>query len=454
LGVWMALGLGEPGVLGSPSEDLPAYFWAMRAHLGNSLASGVLPWWVSQIYGGMPFLANPQVAGFYPPNWLYAVLPLNWAFNALTLGHLWWSGFGAGVLARWVGLRLPGAVLAGLVLVLSGPTLGRVYAGHVTMVAAAAWLPWALWLTGRVVTSRSVLMGSVVGLAVVIAAAFLAGLPQVFVYGAALTLLWVALLVALGGPGQRLHPAQLAIRLALVALAAWLGVMLAAVQWLPTLLYLGDASRQTITAEYRATYSLPLAHLAELVYGGWFGTTRETWWGAWLPWEMALFCGLPALMLAVAAPVLAMGGWLPRRGWAVIACGSLALFCLLFALGPATPLFSLLSSLPGFNQFRAPVRMLAWLPLFMGLLAGLGLDGLLRLAARTTEHSQLRTGMIVTPQNGPPITDDDGTQPTAYRNDGRIGRAGLCGDGRHCVFCRTPPRRPRCPPGAIPPPVV
>ena len=48
--------------------DAMNYFYPYRAYAAHSIRSGQVPLWNPYLFLGVPFLANPQTAVFYPPN--------------------------------------------------------------------------------------------------------------------------------------------------------------------------------------------------------------------------------------------------------------------------------------------------------------------------------------------------------------------------------------------------
>ena len=118
---------------------------------------------------------------------------------------------------------------------------------------------------------------------------------------------------------------------------------------------------------------LPPANLLTLISPYPFGDDFVTpYAGRWLMWEMSLFVGPAALVLAVVGAVRSG----QRRDRAVIA---LALLAIVLALGSYTPLFKLLyHALPGWDRFRAPVRFNVILALMLAALAARGFDLLMR----------------------------------------------------------------------------
>ena len=86
----------------------------MKALAARSLLAGHVPWWDPFTLGGSPFVANLQSQVFYPPNWLFLVLPLGWGLSVFSALHLALAGLGALALARVTGRSLPASVLAGV----------------------------------------------------------------------------------------------------------------------------------------------------------------------------------------------------------------------------------------------------------------------------------------------------------------------------------------------------
>src|SRR5262245_36864805 len=63
--------------------DLVMSFYPYRTLLARAAHEGTLPFWNPYMMSGSPFVASAQSAVFYPPNFLYYVLPvpLAWAIG-------------------------------------------------------------------------------------------------------------------------------------------------------------------------------------------------------------------------------------------------------------------------------------------------------------------------------------------------------------------------------------
>jgi hypothetical protein len=96
----------------------------------HQIRSGQLPLWNPHIYAGMPLFANLQSALLYPLTWIGLLLPVGYAWGLIAALKLVSAGLGAYVFARVLRIGRGGALVAGLVYMLSAPVL--------------AWLQWPL----------------------------------------------------------------------------------------------------------------------------------------------------------------------------------------------------------------------------------------------------------------------------------------------------------------------
>ncbi|MFL6248499.1 MAG: hypothetical protein ACJ74H_20920, partial [Thermoanaerobaculia bacterium] len=98
------------------------YFQPLRAFTADELRAGHLPLWNPYSASGEPWLANPQTGVFYPPAWLFLVLPFATAYMLYLLLHSILLGCGAYLL--FVRRASPGAAMVGAAaLMFSGPVL-------------------------------------------------------------------------------------------------------------------------------------------------------------------------------------------------------------------------------------------------------------------------------------------------------------------------------------------
>lgn len=368
--VWPLAGLGA-------GEDDILYYYPSRALFGEFAVQAQLPYINPWTGLGRPFLADPQSAVFYPPTWLFAVLPPRWAYSALLWMHYSLALLGVYRLLRASRQERGSALFGALVFAFGGFMLA--HRAHFTMQAAGAWTPWVFWRLTRLVEAGGT--RRIATAALVAAAQLLAGHVQIAALTALGSLVFVIALC------ERQHAAALARWLASWALAG----ALFAVQLLPTLAYLAVCSRAHLGYADFVENSWNPASLVGLVLPMLMGQRTpnffdQAYWGPSHQVEQFAYVGAAPLVLALLTL---------RRGWRadpqLRAWMALALFGLLLALGRYGPICPLLYWLPGAGLFRVPARAMLLVTLALAVLAALNL-GLLA-GALSPAHARLRAAM-------------------------------------------------------------
>src|SRR6266508_7051746 len=67
--------------------DAYLYFYPLREYTAARLRAGELPLWNPYLFMGVPHLANPQAAVFYPGSWLYLLLATPHAYSLDLAAH-------------------------------------------------------------------------------------------------------------------------------------------------------------------------------------------------------------------------------------------------------------------------------------------------------------------------------------------------------------------------------
>ncbi len=434
-------------------SDLVLQNAVWKLHIRSALADGQVPLWNPQTFTGAPFLAGGQASTIYPLNLLFYLLPLGTAygwFTALQVALAGWSMYAFG---RVLGLHRIAACAAGVVYMFSGFLIVSVV--FTMFLAAVPWLPLLLavieWMVRKQeqkgLAPYSPIPWVAFG-AVVVGMVTLAGHPELIYYtlltaGAwalvRLLALWRTLShLPLGDePRARLRR--------VLGLATWLLVMVALglaigavqlgplIELLPYNFRVGSASLAQVRewawpSRHILTFALPDIfgnpshhHWFDFAARSWVQTTvnangepvETIFWGIKNYVEGGNYVGIGAWLLAAVAVLAALrttrrarrnqgatsmraqpgagnherSGARPVHTWFMV---GLAAVSLLFAFG--TPLYALLYyGLPGWNQLHSPFRWVFPFTLVMAALAGIGLDELLRLAARPrASHATLR----------------------------------------------------------------
>nr|MDP9360860.1 hypothetical protein [Acidobacteriota bacterium] len=157
-------------------RDHGDYFQPLRWFTATELRHGRLPLWNAYSASGEPWLANPQTGVFYPPTWLFLVLPFATAYTLYLLLHVVLLGCGAYLL--FARLTRPGgaALAAALALTFCGPSMSLLDVSN--NLTTFAWIPLIVWCALAGVSARAS--------AVAIAMSFLAGEPFFAAVGALL----------------------------------------------------------------------------------------------------------------------------------------------------------------------------------------------------------------------------------------------------------------------------
>lgn len=380
--VWRLAGLGA-------NEDDVLYYYPSRVFLHETAAAGHWPW--LNPWNGLdrPYAADPQSALWYPPTWLFIVLPPLWAYPLILWAHYSLATWGMYRLLRAAALGRRAALFGGVVFAFCGFMLA--HRAHFTMQQAAAWAPWVFWRMqryGLAAGSRGAGIRRLSTVAIVATLQCLAGHVQI----AAITALGSLVFLLMSQRAHREGVGSGPVRLHAVVvrwLLVWICVAgLSAVQWLPTLAYVRACTRAERTyADFVENSWSPVSAI------GWvlpmlFGQRTpnvfgQPYWGPSHQCEQFSYAGLIPLLLALLGSRV---GWRsdPRRwAWLVV-----LVFGLLLALGEYGPLCRPLYLLPGSNLFRVPARALLLFNLATAALAALTLHDLG--AAHTPRRARLR----------------------------------------------------------------
>ena len=274
--------------------DITEINYPYRAFFAEELQAGRFSRWCPTLYCGMPLFSESQAGYLHPLKYLLYPWMETWkAFNLDTVLSVWLTGVGTyGWLRRHVG---PAAALTGAAIFgLGGFTWAHLV--HTSMINALASVPfviWGLewsWESGR---WRGVVLGA------------LALACQVFAGHLQDVLLTMGIVACYGlfrlatGPGGREGRRDLGMAAGLVGL----GVVLSAVQWIPSKELLDRSPRAGGLTYAELTYaSWSPELLPTLVVREAYGTrARDTdWLDGFYPYhEMDAYLGLMGLSLAV-----------------------------------------------------------------------------------------------------------------------------------------------------------
>jgi hypothetical protein len=314
------------------------YFQPVRWFTATELLAGRVPLWNPYNASGEAWLANPQTGVFYPPSWLFLILPFPAAYMLFLLLHVLILGWGAHVLfAR----RLSqGAALVGAVaLAFSGPVLSLLDVSN--NLATLAWIPLALWCAAEGAWRRGGL---------VLALAFLGGEPFFAAVGAAMYVV----------AAMRVREK----RVAKLALAAVTAFGMSAIQLFPFLEMVRRSDRA-------AGLDASLILMNSMSWGDWLRIAIPPKLDEGAIDKALSQQFIPVVYVGVVVCALALTGLAAaRRRSSTVPWVVLLVCCVIVSTGPAV-----LARLP-LTLFRYPARLVPLAALALAALAAIGWERL------------------------------------------------------------------------------
>jgi hypothetical protein len=349
-------------------SDAAVSHWPAALFLRESvLERSVFPVWRETTFAGAPFATNPLNKTAYPLQWLVLLLPPAVHLNVLILLHLLIAGAGMYGWARQLRLRPEAAALSAVAYALAPRLTGHLGAGHLDVLYALAWFPWLMFSLRHCIDRGR--HTDWLGLALVTSLLILADV-RVALFALLTGAVYVSSLLYCRNVWFKLLPMTV---MGVIVAVLLIGLVVPLSLWSPYL------TRAAVTATDAGGLALQPIHLLGLLLPQHRGTV-----------ENLTYFGWPVLLLAVLG-LLTFG---LRRRWLGLALG---IVILLYALGPAGGLWSLLTTLfPGLLWFRVPSRIWLILALLMPLLAGFGLHWLLGfIESRSAERfRRLNLGLV------------------------------------------------------------
>lgn len=364
------LAKGNTSVLSLPGTDTWMQFYYWRQFAYESIARGELPLWNPYLFSGTPFIAGIQSAIFYPLNLLFLTFSISFAINLSIALHCFLASLFTYVYARYIEISPGGASLSALCFSYGAPYFLHIFAGHLPHLSTMVWLPLLFLGVEAFLKTRKLnymaLGGTALGLQIV------AGFPQYMVYSLiAVSVYFVTRLI------MRRDFGEVAFFVGGFAVFVTAGMLLAAVQLLPTAEFSRESFREFLSYDWVSIFSLPPEKLLTLLLPDLFGNIVDApYWGKNYPWEMCVYLGVIPLALAAIGVVFA---WRDT----VVAFTVLAAVSIVLALGKYTPVLALLFTfVPGFNRFRGLSKFAFVFAFAMAMLAGIGFAKLTYLAEK------------------------------------------------------------------------
>ena len=289
---------GSPVTPRSTDGDVATQLYPLFRVARGQVRDGRLPLWDPYIYGGMTLVGDMQSAVLWPLTWLGWLLPAGFAWGLISTLKLAVAGFGAFLLARELGVRRGGCLVAGAVYGLSAPLVMWL---QWPLGSVEAMLPWLVLAAHRLYVQPS--PRRFAAAAAVFAVSVAGGHPESAAVNAAFATLYVLALAAMR------HGAVVRQRARLLGL--WLGGLVAgALAAAAVALPFFEALRDSVSATSHVQAGQHVPAWASILYAlpNVYGLDRLSGVPGLTTYSsFAVYFGVAAMLLAL------VGGWRARR---------------------------------------------------------------------------------------------------------------------------------------------
>ena len=336
---------------------------------------GQFPLWQPWIFSGMPTAdAFTYISSLYFPNYV-----LNFLFQSSHLNqllHLIFTGLGGFVFLRFLGLSKIVAFMGATAFMITPFMITMIVFGHGSQMMTAAYLPWIMWMTIKVMTKPS--FCGVGLLAVLMGFQLQRAHAQIAYYTWMLAGAYV-LFYLLWNIKNTKETKIKWLGLGGFLAASLLGIGIALLIYLPSIEYTpfsvrGGGVGGGAGYNYATSWSFSPKELLTFIIPSALGFGGQTYWGNMPFTDYPNYMGIVILVLAAI-------GFVHRRDplmWFLLGTSILAIF-ISFGKNLSIIYDLFYSFFPYFNKFRVPAMILILVQFNTSMMAALGLNYLLTL---------------------------------------------------------------------------
>lgn len=353
-------------------NDLIWFHLPLRYLYQRALEAGDSVLWTPSIFAGFYLHGEGQIGAFHPfHQLLYRLLPLGAAFNLEIIASYPAAFAGMFWFLRRLQCSRPAALFGAMLFGFSGFTL--LHHHHINMVAIVAHLPWLLASADVLIVderSRARTL-AFAAIAALLGSEFLLGFPQG---------VWWNLMTLAAFGAFRASETRRWRQLLPCAAAVVLGVVLGAVQLLPSAEAAAQSTRMRLPREFGLAFSLHPLNVLQLWSPRFFERGAYSEGDSMLFHEFGIYSG--AILQVALIWVWIRRDALPDRRRLIAAATAFAVVMFVLALGRYGGLAALLTHLPVLQSLRAPVRYIVLVQFALAILAAVTFDDLLAIARR------------------------------------------------------------------------
>jgi len=341
------------------NNDLSNFFWPIVYYTKDHFFKDhAFPLWNISMLSGTPLLPDPQAPFFYPPNLVFLILPIDIGFILLIFLHLLIGSLGVFVISRKIfNLALLASIFTTLLFVFSPKMADFLEAGHVGLIYSSCFLPW-LFLAVLKLSSQPNFRWTL--LFTISASAIFLTHPIIFALSITFSLIiYLYLLITskkFAIKNISFFGLGLLLTFGLISIP-----LLSQIEWSPE-------TNRFLLLQVRDTYPKwgSFKEFGESILFPWLSTKKIFWGDS----EKVLYLGILPLVLAIY-------GFLKlkhhRLAILILLSGTL-----LISLNNLSPIYFLLIKLDWFALMRVATRVWFVILFLTILLAGFGLDQLIK----------------------------------------------------------------------------
>lgn len=340
-------------------------WWSFNA---QGIQAGSLYLWDPYFSNGEPFIANPQIAFFYPATLLFYFFPFISAFKLFIFSHSFVAGFFFYLLIKKINGQKSGAILTAMIFSLGGYFLVNIE--FFSLLGNLPWISLIFLFFREALRERKFYLIVLTALTIVIQ--FFAGYPQYLAY-TLLALFIYAFLVSFRK--KSLYPVGYLI------VSGIFSLLFSAIHFLPILEWLTKLYQRTsVSFSLVEDWYLPIPFLIKFILPSLLGKAGPSLfvpspfklehWAFQQYWLNTFYLGIGSLICVYFALIL---GRKKYRFWIVLLV--FALICAL-AINPWYYLF--LKFLPVFRFFLHPASFMFLAVFSLSFLAGQGFSDFFR----------------------------------------------------------------------------
>lgn len=347
--------------------DTPNQFFPKLWYTAHVWRKGIFPLWNPFLFNGFPTFADPQSQTFYPFTLAMAFLTVISAkvVYLQLVAHYMLAGIFMYLFSGLYVRNAAGRLIASLIYMFNGFMIDHFE--HLPMINSIVWLPLILFFLEKGWRNRNILYFAPAGLS--IAFLILAGHPQTTLYILYVLIIFTFYKCFYNNEEKRLTVFPLLV----LASSMIFGVLLSAVQIIPTFEFSGLSNRAGRLPYVLASYSgqLTVKQLVTFFFPDYFGGVNGPYMGRGDITHSSIYCGVTFLIMLPFSFI--------KKRREPLFFAAMALIDLLVSMGDNGFLFKIFYQvLPGFNLFRSPVQSRFVFAFFAALLTGIAVERVAR----------------------------------------------------------------------------